>query len=133
MLQANPKEFLIGLKAQTHCTAGMAAKYVGQTGNEVTFAGADGATACTADGFFVASVTGGVGARVATSGPMVAIAAAACSVGQYLMVADEFGRLAPADLATADVPLVAVAQEAALALDDEIIITPIIPNQVAHG
>ena len=124
-VQVLPGESLIGFRTQTAVTAGMAAKIVGQTGNEVTFAGADGATACTADGFFLANAEHNRAAAVTVSGQVSAIAEKAFSIGDYLMVVDTFGRLGIAGTAAI---AVAVALEAAKNKDDVVAVRPLIPN-----
>jgi len=118
-------DILGDLRTNTHVTAGMAAAYVGQTGNEVTIAGADGATACTGIGFFMEGVAGNRAVRIATGGRCLAIAQAAFAAGSYLMVGDKQGRLCKCDLATAKTPIVALALSAANAIDDEVVVKPV--------
>ena len=112
-LLSQPSNWVGDLRTNTHLTAGMVVKQVGQTGIEVTIAGADGATACTGYGVVLASVTGGRAARIATDGRVPVIAGAAFSRGDSLMVIDAGGRVGP--IADAGVIIVAVAEEAAVA------------------
>jgi hypothetical protein len=102
----------------------MAAKLVGQTGNEVTFAGSDGITAATAIGFFLETVTGNRAAQVATRGFVPAIAGAAIKAGDSLMVGDVIGRVYPLNTALGNIVQVAIAMQSANAQDDVLVVMP---------
>lgn len=97
----SPRDYVGAYKADTHISTHMVVKVVGQTGNEVTIAGADGATACTCLGVAAMSATYGKSIRVATEGIVTVLCSAAVAAGQRVMVDTVAGTVAPSTDRTA--------------------------------